>query len=272
MAGTSGTSATSEPTRPRVDVGAWGLSEAVLGWISAQFLAVAFTLGILGLGDWSFDTARRPGGNIGRAVGQLSAGDPLRDDALPLVWRMMTLAPLWIGLLAVPWLFAKALGRRRPGWSLDGEWSDVSVGAITGLLMQVPIIPIVFVVMQLIFGELEPTRQAQGFVEQLDSPVDYVVLYLFVAVGAPVVEELFYRGLVQRNLVERVGPVLGIGIASVIFGAVHASLVEFLPLSVVGAVLGVLAWRTGRLLPAIIAHMVFNATALTMALATTASV
>ena len=85
-----------------------------------------------------------------------------------------------------------------------------------------------------------------------------ILLVLCVAVGAPVVEELFYRGLVQPALIRLTNPTIGIGLASLIFGAVHFSVVELIPLSVVGLVLGLLAHQTGRLLPAIIAHMAFN--------------
>ena len=60
---------------------------------------------------------------------------------------------------------------------------------------------------------------------------------------------------------------MGIGITGVIFGAVHFSLVDLAPLSVVGIGFGILAHKYGRLLPAIVAHMTFNAVALIAVLA-----
>ena len=75
-------------------------------------------------------------------------------------------------------------------------------------------------------------------------------------------EEFFYRGLVQPALIRLTNVPIGITISSLIFGAVHFSLVELLPLSVVGAVFGILAHKTGRLLAPIVAHMTFNAVTL----------
>jgi len=64
--------------------------------------------------------------------------------------------------------------------------------------------------------------------------------------------------VVQRSLIGHLGPVVGIALASLVFAAVHLSVIEFAPLAAVGLGLGVLYWKTDRLLPAIIAHMAFN--------------
>ncbi len=245
----------------------WGIPEAVLGWFSSQVVGLFAVLGVAIAGSWSLGLIERPGGHLGRAVGQLAAGNELRDDMLPLFWRMATLAPGWIALLGVSWAFAAVLGRDRPGWSLKGEWSDVGIGVVAGVLLQIPLIPALYVVIQLIVGELEPTGRALGLVDQIGGPFDVIMLYAFVAVGAPIVEELFYRGLVQRSLVERFGPYIGIGAASLIFGLVHFSLFELPALTLVGLILGLLAWRADRLLPAVVAHMVFNAWTLTILVA-----
>ena len=92
------------------------------------------------------------------------------------------------------------------------------------------------------------------------------MLIFAVAIGAPIVEELFYRGIVQPALIRLTNVPIGIGLASVLFGAVHFSLVELIPLSVVGLVFGLLAHKTGRVAPAILAHMAFNSFTLVLLL------
>jgi membrane protease YdiL (CAAX protease family) len=91
-------------------------------------------------------------------------------------------------------------------------------------------------------------------------------LLCFVVVG-PVVEELYFRGLLQRSAIRRLGPIAGIVLPALAFGLVHtstdlsgwslAALVT--ALAAFGAVLGVLAHRTGRLGPGLVAHATFNA-------------
>lgn len=238
--------------------GVWGLAEATLAWLTATFIGALFFTLIFQSGDFAAPP-QRPGGFFGRATGQLVTGQPLEDDAFPVMWQLLLLFPGWIVLLGVSWLFAGALGRDRPGWSMRGRLSDIPLGIAAGVALQIPILGIVVLIMNLIFGEFEPSGRALTLVDAASaSPLLTILLVLCVAVGAPVVEELFYRGLVQPALIRLTNPTIGIGLASLIFGAVHFSLVELIPLSVVGLVLGLLAHRTGRLLPAIIAHMAFN--------------
>jgi membrane protease YdiL (CAAX protease family) len=251
--------------------GVWGLPEAALGWFSAQIVAIFAFASVLVLGDWTSFQAERPGGHLGRAAGQVAAGLPLENNSVPLFWEMTTLFGLWIPLLAVPWLFAAALGHTRPGWRFEIERRDVGRGVLAGVLLQVPLIPLVYTLVQLLFGELEPSDRAFQLSDRADSWWKVAMLYAFVAVGAPVVEEFFYRGLVQPAIVRRLGPVAGIGISGLLFGAVHFSWIELPALWLVGIVFGWLAWSTGRLGPAIVGHITFNAFTLTVLLSASGS-
>ncbi|MDO8390893.1 MAG: type II CAAX endopeptidase family protein [Actinomycetota bacterium] len=89
-----------------------------------------------------------------------------------------------------------------------------------------------------------------------------VVLVIVVAVGAPLVEELAYRGLLQRSFTRCTGAVTGVVVVAVWFALIHFQPVSIPGLFVVGIVLGVCAQRTGRLGMAITTHMAFNATGL----------
>ena len=74
-------------------------------------------------------------------------------------------------------------------------------------------------------------------------------------------EELYFRGLLQTAVTRRLGPVWGIAIASAVFGLSHFQPIELPALVAFGVVLGVLYQRTGRLGPAIVAHLTFDALA-----------
>lgn len=245
----------------------WGLAETALGWFAAQVVATGVLLTILSMGGWDPFQPARPGGFLGRTVGQSEAGVELVDDSLPLVAQMFSLFGLWIPLLAVPWVVAYFVGHSRPGWRVELERADIVRGVAGGVLLQIPLIPLVYVVVQWIFGEFESSNRAFVLADQADSWAKIVMLYAFVAVGAPVVEELFYRGLLQPAIIRKIGPLAGIAVSGFLFGAVHFALVELPALTLVGLVLGYLAWSTGRLGPAIIAHITFNAFTLTAILA-----
>ncbi len=238
---------------------AWGLAEAGIAWITSTFVGSALFVALIQLGGFSTFTAGSPGGNFGQAVGQVASDQELVNNAPPVALQLLLLFPGWILLLGTAWFFAGVLKRDRPGWSLEAQWSDVPLGVVTGLVLQVPILSIVLIVMELIFGELEPTGRAGALVDGASSSnLVLVLLIVCVAIGAPLVEELFYRGLVQPALIRKTNVPVGIAVTSLIFGAVHFALVELIPLSVVGLAFGIVAHKTGRLAPAIVAHMVFN--------------
>jgi len=246
------------------------MTEAVIAWISAVFLSTFFYTGILELGDYTARAPQRPGGHLGRTAGQLASGEPLRDNAVPLVWQMLSLVPGWIVLLGVSWFAAGLMGHER-GWKIGRERNDVLQGIAVGVLLQIPTMAIVQSIIQLVIGDFEPSGRALTLIDSINSPQALILLVLGVAVGAPIVEELFYRGIIQRALIDRLGGVAGWLLASIIFGAVHLSLIEFFPLTVAGLGFGWLAWRTGRLLPAIIAHVTFNSFTVAVLLANAAA-
>jgi membrane protease YdiL (CAAX protease family) len=65
--------------------------------------------------------------------------------------------------------------------------------------------------------------------------------------------------LLQRSLARRFGPVVAVLGSAVAFGLAHFELLQLAALILFGVVLALLAERTGRLGPGIVAHATFNA-------------
>ena len=109
---------------------------------------------------------------------------------------------------------------------------------------------------------LESSALEETAKELVDSAGGWktVLLVLVVVVGAPLVEELVYRGLLQRSASARLGAVGGLFAASIFFGLIHLRPVELPGLAVAGLVFGIMLLRTGRLGASIITHASFNAT------------
>lgn len=93
-----------------------------------------------------------------------------------------------------------------------------------------------------------------------------IVLILVVVVGAPVVEEIVYRGSVQTHLQRTAGTAAAILVTAVIFAAIHMSFIEFPGLFAFALVLGYARLRSGTLGLSIVTHMAFNAAGLVLVL------
>jgi membrane protease YdiL (CAAX protease family) len=145
-------------------------------------------------------------------------------------------------------------------------WPDIPLGIVAGVASQYLLVPVVEAPLLPFVHHLytrlgHPAQSLTG-----DAfGTGLVVLAVLVCVGSPVVEELFFRGLLLRSLLgtfeqigPRLGPALSIVVTALVFALVHFEALQFLGLAGFGVVLGVLAWRTGRLGPSIVAHMTFN--------------
>ncbi len=190
-------------------------------------------------------------------------------DELSLWWLVPAQLGLWGGMLGVPFLVARANGERLiDPRSLVPDRSDVGLGVIVGFGMQVVVIPLVYwPLLPLLDDDADLSEAARELTDRADGAALIALVFISV-VGAPVVEEIFHRGLVQPRLVPRLGPPAAIGVTAVLFGASHVQLLQFPALVLFGVAVGALAYWRGRLAPAVVAHVVFNATAVVTLLAT----
>ncbi|SNC77180.1 hypothetical protein SAMN06265337_3762 [Hymenobacter gelipurpurascens] len=108
--------------------------------------------------------------------------------------------------------------------------------------------------------ELEEKAQViTRFLTRFTSFSRFLVALLVIAVVPAVSEELFFRGVVQRNLVQWVGRHGGIWLAAAIFSAIHFQFLGFVPRFVLGLVLGYLYEWSGNILVPMAAHFTQNA-------------
>ncbi|MEY2974319.1 MAG: hypothetical protein RIR49_739 [Actinomycetota bacterium] len=139
------------------------------------------------------------------------------------------------------------------------------LGIPAGIVAQVVAIPVLYLPLRAVWSDtFAPERLEETATDLVDAAVGWriVLLVLVVVVGAPIVEEVVYRGVLQRAAVARFGGVAGWLGASLFFGLIHLRPVELPGLALAGLVFGVFAWRTGRLGGSVLAHVAFNATGL----------
>ncbi|MGD0538587.1 MAG: type II CAAX endopeptidase family protein [Verrucomicrobiota bacterium] len=99
---------------------------------------------------------------------------------------------------------------------------------------------------------VEAVRAAPAFWQKL-------VLGLMAVVGAPFLEEMFFRGLLYPSIKQAGFPRLALWGTALFFAVSHANLMAFLPLTFFGLVLALLYEATDNLLAPITTHALFNA-------------
>jgi membrane protease YdiL (CAAX protease family) len=104
--------------------------------------------------------------------------------------------------------------------------------------------------------------------------LSFAVVALMTTLGAPIVEEWFFRGVLFRALddgfsrtLRRGASVAAVVLSACIFALAHAEPLQFVGLAFLGIVLAVLVKRTQRLTPSVITHVSFNAVAMISLLA-----
>lgn len=140
-----------------------------------------------------------------------------------------------------------------------------SWGLVLGVACQLVLVNLVNWPLSRMFPEQFNSERVSMRAEDLIKPANgwwMVVLVLVVVVGAPIVEEIVYRGWVHPGLVRSWGPTVGTLATAVLFAAIHFVPVEFPGLLAFALVLGWARQRTGRLGLCVISHMAFNATGL----------
>jgi membrane protease YdiL (CAAX protease family) len=186
------------------------------------------------------------------------------------------LTGLWLGLLGAVVVACSARQRRVPGvglfarlrrdYGLGFKLTDLPLGIVIGLASAYLLVPLLTLPLSPFVKNLHQRLEQPS--HQLANHIDgagYVLLALLVCVCTPIVEELFFRGLVLRGMLGRFagkgryGTVLAVVLSGIAFGLAHFQPIELLALSGFGAVLCVLALRTGRLGAGMFAHATFNA-------------
>lgn len=214
----------------------WGLGDVVWVWLAGLVVAAIAA---------SVATELR-----GRDAG-------LDPDGVDLVVGLLAQNVTIVGAL----IFVsrrKGRGTLREDFGLvvrPADWPWFAVG----ILLQVASFGLV-AVLDALGGSLEP-QQAVETLEQSQGP-ELVLLVLGVALVAPVVEELLFRGLLLRSLARRLSTVAAVAVSAVTFAVVHlldpSTLPFMAPLLLVGTIAGIRSARTGDLSQAILVHGGFN--------------
>lgn len=217
----------------------WGLGDVAIGIFASLFLSVLIGGTIMSLAGWGS-----------------SADTPIWGLALLQI-------PLWAGYLGAV-VFAGSKGRGViADFGLRMRALDAPLGLALGVFCQLVVLPLLYAPIFVLTGSDKEalSRPAEQLAERTDGTFSWLLFALLVGILAPVVEELFYRGLLLKALEKRRMPVwAAVLVSSIIFAGMHMQSLQFPGLLLVGLVAGTLAAITGRLGPSIWLHIGFNMT------------
>lgn len=217
-----------------------------LGWIVLYFVlqilctAVLIAAGVGG-GSWS-----------GAANGD--------TKGVAVLWGLVVSAIIQIGLLV---LYLKKDNRyHRIGLDSFGNMSFGRTVSLAFALVLTAMIANYVYATFVIPGIGMQADMAKMLAEIPRTPLNIGLGFFAIAVAAPVVEELLFRGLLQ-NALARFVPIWGaILLSSLVFAAVHGQPYAIPGLMSLSIAFGYLYHRTGSLRTNIILHMLNNAAAL----------
>ncbi|MEW5960841.1 MAG: type II CAAX endopeptidase family protein, partial [Chloroflexota bacterium] len=177
---------------------------------------------------------------------QAFSPDPLLLSPILIFGELLVLGltVVWVAFRRLPW--QETFYLYRPGWPLLGlsvlvavTWWPVSTGLGT--------------LMEQLFSQIGPSPE----IPPPRSALDALGYFIAIVILAPLCEEPVFRGFIMRGWL-RYGFVAGVVGSGVLFGLQHAQLSGAAPLSLVGIMLGVIAFRAGSLWPGIVIHAIYN--------------
>jgi uncharacterized protein len=161
-------------------------------------------------------------------------------------------------------------GRLSDDIGLRARWTDLGWGPLVWLGAVAAQLAVAAVV---IGFDVPIAPNTDGIDAGGDDRTYVVSLVITAVIAAPIVEEMVFRGVVQRGLRSVMPIVLAIALQGVLFGAAHVDPVRgvgniglVLVLSGVGVAFGVAVALLRRLGPVIIAHAIFNGVVLVIVL------
>ena len=208
-------------------------------------------------------------GAIASTVALFASGksaDSISD--LP-VWAVgVSVAAMWaVYMMAFPRLLPFEDDTSARTWRRWFTTRDVVIGVPAGILGQLVLVNLVNWPLSRFFPDTFSFDEVSQRAEDIANTAPgawMILLVLIVVVGAPVVEEIVYRGSLHTNLVAAAGVTTGLVVTAALFAAVHLEPVELPGLFVFALLLGALRQWSGTLGMPIITHMAFNATGLTL--------
>jgi membrane protease YdiL (CAAX protease family) len=188
----------------------------------------------------------------------------------PILGYLVVWVPLAVGAIIAT---ARASRRSEERWSSVLGIRSTVTGVLVGVFVGLMVRSLAVLMELLVTGRI--SGGAAGFDDASADVVGLLAVLAASVIVAPVIEETFFRGVLQPALIERSGTGraaawIGIAATAAVFAVVHALAGSSVLGAVVTLAAGVgfgLVARSSGLVSAIVAHVVFNASGIAFVLA-----
>ena len=99
-----------------------------------------------------------------------------------------------------------------------------------------------------------------------------ILSFLQIVVAAPILEELFFRGIILEGFLKNYSPKKAIIWSAVIFGLAHLNPWQAIGAILIGILIGWISWKTKSLLPGIFIHFTNNLLVFTLTFTTDSNI
>ena len=195
-------------------------------------------------------------------VASVTAGlESPRREAVTVVINYSVMA---LPSLLILWRQLKALPRDQAPqggwlqWRLR-PWPGAISSAVAGWLMVTPVVVVTGWLLVRLVGDPGGSNPLLELVLGSKDPLALFLLGWTAVVLAPLFEETIFRGALLPVLAKRWGTAGGVVLSALLFAMAHISIGELAPLTVLGVGLALLRVSTGRLLPSVLMHALWNA-------------
>lgn len=187
------------------------------------------------------------------------AGIELKQILASTPYLMASTALGWVAVIAVFDFFICRPQTARP---LRFNMRGVNVGTF---FLSLPLFFGMVLIADFVVNQIPKTGDFFGEAYQnfeqifasLDS--DFPAAFLGAAIMAPILEEVVFRGIVLRGLLNKgVSPTVAIWLSSLLFGIIHGNFWQFTGATLIGFALGLIYYQTKSLLLVISFHMLNN--------------
>jgi membrane protease YdiL (CAAX protease family) len=153
-------------------------------------------------------------------------------------------------VVTIWWVRRQAGSERWPGLTLQGPWEKWQLYAL---------LPVLVLAQNILLSVVSllhlPSPNDKAYQEIARYPA---LIFGFGCFAAPLLEEVFFRGILLKGLLRNYRPVVAIGQSALLFGLMHMSPAQSIATALMGALLGWLYYRTGSVRLCIGLHMLNN--------------
>jgi len=250
------------------------LAMAAVGLLCAGSGVVAYVI----VSSLSYQSARRGYGSVGTILACLitavivanlltlpyallvtaqgRGGQPMVLTPGELVLSVLALDGSFLGVVYVRIVRPRVLSWRQMGLDATHFLRRLRQGVGVGVIVIIGSLAVAQILQR--FGIHQTQEEMFRGVLNASLP-QFVGVFLAAAIIGPICEEIFFRGYIFTAACRTYGAGPALALSSILFALAHLNLAAFVPILLIGSIFAFVYWRTGSLVPSMVAHVMNNA-------------